>query len=203
MRAHYGGFEQADGDVGGGGSESDLFAPKLLHFDIIQNFFSRCIIRVDFDLRIVQDYTPHNLQNLPNTITGSHSAKNWKKTTKSPFPDSVDSTHWKRAFYPQRPPYVFTRSWPIHNMCSGTRVSGGPFPSHAGWAMRPDLWLTPSTHISPRTLPLVQTTLTISKTATGKNKRTPTDCLYRRGANQKRAPQPRWFANLFSLSFGV
>ena len=28
---------------------------------------------------------------------------------------------------------------------SGTRVSGGPFPSHASWAMGPDLWLTPST----------------------------------------------------------
>ena len=30
-------------------------------------------------------------------------------------------------------------------MYSGTRVSGGPFPSHASWAMGPDLWLTPST----------------------------------------------------------
>ena len=39
---------------------------------------------------------------------------------------------------------------------SGTRVSGGPFPSHASWAMGPDLWLTPSTRITYTILHSIQ-----------------------------------------------
>ena len=30
----------------------------------------------------------------------------------------------------------------VRALYSGARVSGGPFPSHASWAMGPDLWLT-------------------------------------------------------------
>ena len=39
-------------------------------------------------------------------------------------------------------------SMPASSLYSGTRVSGGSFPSHTSWTVGPDLWLTPSTHTS-------------------------------------------------------